>query len=140
MTLPPKTSPGDHPGGGRPLPNPLGRQLLVELYDCDHTFLNHLESVKNALIEITKIVNLTVIDVVFHEYSPHGITGVVVIAESHITVHTWPEYGYAAVDIFTCGEAISPRILQPELQRCFKAKDSTFQVVERGPSRKLDLI
>ena len=86
----------------------LGRHLLLELYDCSAEALHSLESVKNAMVEAAKRAEATIIDVVFHEFNPFGISGVVVIAESHLSIHTWPEHRYAAVDIFSCGETLKP--------------------------------
>ena len=89
--------------------NALGRHLLLELFDCDSDAINNLESVKGALVEAAKRAQATIVDVVFHEFNPFGISGVVVIAESHLSIHTWPEYRYAAVDIFSCGDVLQPR-------------------------------
>ena len=75
----------------------LGRHLLLELYDCSSEILNNLETVKAALVEAAKRAEATIVDVLFHEFNPFGISGVVVIAESHLSIHTWPEYRYAAV-------------------------------------------
>ncbi|MEX2146463.1 MAG: adenosylmethionine decarboxylase, partial [Candidatus Rokuibacteriota bacterium] len=83
--------------------NALGRHLLLELFDCDSDAINNLEFVKAALVEAAKRAQATIVDVVFHEFNPFGVSGVVVIAESHLSIHTWPEYRYAAVDIFSCG-------------------------------------
>ena len=84
--------------------------MLLELYDCDPEAINNLEVVKASMVEAAKRAQATIVDVVFHEFSPVGISGVVVIAESHLAIHTWPEHRYAAVDVFSCGE-----VLQPEL-------------------------
>lgn len=86
----------------------LGRHLLLELHECSSEILNNLETVKTALVEAAKRAEATIIDVVFHEFNPFGISGVVVIAESHLSIHTWPEYRYAAVDIFSCGDSLKP--------------------------------
>ena len=75
----------------------LGRHLLLELFDCDAEALNSLETVKASMVEAAKRAQATIVDVVFHEFNPFGISGVVVIAESHLAIHTWPEYRYAAV-------------------------------------------
>ena len=90
--------------------NALGRHLLLELFDCDSDAINNLEAVKGALIEAAKRAQATIVDVVFHEFNPFGISGVVVIAESHLSIHTWPEYRYAAVDVFSCGDVLQPEI------------------------------
>ncbi|MCX7987873.1 MAG: adenosylmethionine decarboxylase, partial [Thermodesulfovibrio sp.] len=71
----------------------LGTHLLIELKNCNPEILKDLESVKTILVDAAKKANATVISVNFHEFNPFGISGVVVIAESHLTIHTWPEYG-----------------------------------------------
>jgi len=86
----------------------LGRHLLVDFYDCDSTLLDDVASLERILVESAVMANSTVIKSVFHHYSPIGVSGVVVIAESNLTIHTWPEYGYAAIDVFTCGDEIDP--------------------------------
>jgi S-adenosylmethionine decarboxylase len=80
----------------------------LELKDCDKEVLNNLALLKEALIEAANECGATVLGESFHQFSPQGVSGVVVIAESHLVIHTWPEYGYAAVDIFTCGDAVEP--------------------------------
>jgi S-adenosylmethionine decarboxylase len=70
--------------------NALGRHLLLELFDCDFDAISNLETVKSALVEAAKRAHATIVDVVFHEFNPFGISGVVVIAESHLSIHTWP--------------------------------------------------
>ncbi len=110
----------------------LGRQILVEFYDCDKDILIDQEAIRTALIEACVIGKATVVTDTFHSFSPHGVSGVVVIAESHVAIHTWPEYGYAAVDIFTCGETISPWDLFNHLQKCFKSKHSSNMELRRG--------
>ena len=86
----------------------LGTHLLVDLRDCNIDAIRDLEFVKDSLVQAAKAASATVVDVSFHEFNPFGISGMVVIAESHLSIHTWPEYGYAAVDIFTCGDLIKP--------------------------------
>ena len=86
--------------GGRRL-HALGTHLLVELRDCNPKILKDLKKVKNALVSAAKEAKATIVDISFHEFSPFGISGMVIIAESHLSIHTWPEYSYAAVDIFT---------------------------------------
>ncbi len=81
----------------------LAKHFIAELYECDREIINNVSAVEQVLLEAAKAANATVVGHSFHEFSPHGVSGVVIIAESHISIHTWPEYGYAAVDIFTCG-------------------------------------
>lgn len=110
----------------------LGRHLLLELYDCSTEVLNSLESVKTALVEAAKRAEATIVDVVFHEFSPFGISGVVVIAESHLSIHTWPEHRYAAVDIFSCGDSIDPTEAASYLVEQFQAGRASCVEVRRG--------
>ena len=86
----------------------LGKHLLLELKNCDKEVLNDLDFIKHCLNEAAIECGATVVGESFYHFSPQGVSGVVNIAESHISVHTWPEYGYAAVDIFTCGEDVKP--------------------------------
>ena len=84
--------------------NPLGRHLLAEFYDCESLALNDPGQIDRLMNEAARLSGATVVQSVFHAFSPHGVSGVVVVEESHLAVHTWPEYRYAAVDYFSCGE------------------------------------
>jgi S-adenosylmethionine decarboxylase len=112
--------------------NALGRHLLLELFDCDSDAINNLESVKGALVEAAKRAQATIVDVVFHEFNPFGISGVVVIAESHLSIHTWPEYRYAAVDIFSCGDVLQPEVAANYLVEQFGAERASVVEMQRG--------
>jgi S-adenosylmethionine decarboxylase proenzyme len=81
----------------------LGRHLILEIWDADPHLLDDAHALEQLLLQAARAANATVIQSVFHHFSPYGVSGVVVIAESHLTIHTWPEYRYAAIDIFTCG-------------------------------------
>ena len=112
--------------------NALGIHLIVELKECDSDLLNNLAYVRNSMLEAAEGVGATVIDQTFHQFAPLGVTGVVAIAESHLTIHTWPEYGYAAVDIFTCGDSIAPREAARFLIKKLNAQDSSITELQRG--------
>jgi S-adenosylmethionine decarboxylase len=112
--------------------NALGRHLLLELFDCDLDAINNVEAVKGALIEAAKRAQATIIDVVFHEFNPFGVSGVVVIAESHLSIHTWPEYRYAAVDIFSCGDILQPETAASYLVEQFGAERTSVVEMQRG--------
>src|SRR5438309_4481264 len=112
--------------------NALGRHLLLEMFDCDPDAINSLEAVKSSLIEAAKRAQATIVDVVFHEFNPFGISGVVVIAESHLSIHTWPEYRYAAVDVFSCGEVLQPEIAVNYLVEQFGAERASVVEMQRG--------
>ena len=109
----------------------LGRHMLLELFDCNVEAFN-LGTVKDALMEAARRAEATIVDVVFHEFNPSGVSGVVVIAESHLAIHTWPEYRYAAVDIFSCGDALKPEVAAAYLVERFAAKRTSVVELRRG--------
>ena len=86
----------------------LGRHLLLELKICNEEVLDDLNFLKECLNEAAIQCGATVVGESFYHFSPYGVSGVVNIAESHIAIHTWPEHGYAAVDVFTCGNNVYP--------------------------------
>jgi len=110
----------------------LGRHLLAEFYDCDPEMINNCALVEKYMKEAAKKSGATIIKSVFHSFQPHGISGVVVIAESHLAIHTWPEYGYAAVDLFTCGNNVDPWIAYKYLKEKFRAKEADVKDLRRG--------
>lgn len=112
--------------------NALGRHLLLELFDCEFDAISNVEAVKGALIEAAKRAQATIVDVVFHEFNPFGVSGVVVIAESHLSIHTWPEYRYAAVDIFSCGDVLQPEVAADYLVKEFGAGRTSVVELQRG--------
>ena len=110
----------------------LGTHLLVELKDCNPDILKNLEKVRSALVSAAKKAKATVIDFSFREFQPFGISGIVVIAESHLTIHTWPEYGYAAVDIFTCGDIIKAEVAASYVIKQLESKNPSIVEMKRG--------
>ena len=117
----------------------LGRQLLVEFYDCDTYILNDKEKVRSALRQAAVEAGATIVTDVFHEFNPHGISGVVVIAESHLAIHTWPEFDFAAVDLFTCGDDVVPSLAMTHLQKALKADRLSVLELKRGILDRNDL-
>lgn len=110
----------------------LGRQILVEFYDCESALINDVEYIEQTMLDGTKAAQATIVSHNFHKFSPYGVSGVVVIAESHVTIHTWPEYNYAAVDIFTCGDSIDPWIIQEFLKEAFNSDNISSMEMKRG--------
>lgn len=117
--------------GGKEL-HALGTHILVELRDCNSEVLNNLDEVREAMVGAATEAAATIIDVAFHEFSPFGISGMVIIAESHLSIHTWPEYGYAAVDIFTCGDVIKPETAAMYLIERFGSRNPSVVEMKRG--------
>lgn len=112
--------------------NALGKHLLVELKDCNASLLQSLEDVRRIMVEAAEVASATIVDVSFHEFNPFGISGMVIIAESHLSIHTWPEYGYAAVDVFTCGDIIKPEDAADYLIRAFQSENPSVVGMQRG--------
>ncbi len=110
----------------------LGRHLLAEFYDCNPEMINNCALVEKYMKEAAIRAGATIVKSVFHSFQPHGISGVVVIAESHLAIHTWPEYGYAAVDLFTCGSNVDPWIAYKFLKEKFEAKECDVKDLKRG--------
>jgi len=110
----------------------LGKHLLLELKDCNTELLDDMEYLKGVLVEVARQIGATVIKDSFYQFSPQGISGVVIIAESHISIHTWPEYNFAAVDVFTCGDVIEPRDAVKPLAEKLKAKSTSYIELKRG--------
>lgn len=104
----------------------------MELKACNSKVLNDLKKVQEIMVSAAKDAKATIVEISFHKFSPFGISGVVVIAESHISVHTWPEYGYAAIDIFTCGDALKPEIAADRLIGKFQSKEPSVVELKRG--------
>ena len=86
----------------------LGRHVLAEVYGCRFEVLNDIKQVEDIMVNAALEAGAEVREFVFHKFSPQGVSGVVVISESHLAIHTWPELGYAAVDVFTCGSKVNP--------------------------------
>ncbi len=110
----------------------LGRHILVEMYDCDPVVLNDQESVNRMMLQAAELAGATIVGNVIHKFSPQGVSGVVVIAESHLSIHTWPESGYAALDLFTCGDTVDPWIAFEYIERKLKAGRTAHQEMKRG--------
>lgn len=112
--------------------DPLGEHYLIELYDCDKEVLNSLNIVTETMLEASRMAGATIIDDRFHKFSPQGVSGVVVIAESHLSIHTWPELGYAALDLFTCSHDLNIQSAMDFLRQVFRPGDVEVKYTARG--------
>ena len=108
----------------------VGRHLVMELWDCQN--LNSPEIVERALLDIVEALNLTLLSLNVHPFSPIGVTGVAIVSESHVVIHTWPELGYTAVDVFTCGEQRNPEDAVPVLREHFAPERIQVMEMTRG--------
>ena len=109
----------------------LGRHLLAEYYGCDSSLLNDQEALAKLLLKAAAAAGVKVIGSIEHSFSPLGVTCVVAIEESHLSLHTWPEEGYAAADFFTCGEG-DPSLAHTTLAKGLNATEVEFLLLERG--------
>lgn len=110
----------------------LGKHILMEVYDCDKSILNSHSRCETIMVKAAERAKAHIIKSVFHKFNPHGVSGVVVISESHLAIHTWPEYGYAAIDIFTCGDEIDPYVAHDFLKKILKPKKTSIKEIKRG--------
>ena len=110
----------------------LGTNLMVELHECSSEMLDDVIKVEEVMVAAAEAAGATVVQAHFHEFTPIGVSGFVVITESHLAIHTWPEHHYAAVDIFTCGNEVKPERAAQELIDKFQCKNPTMFEVKRG--------
>lgn len=110
----------------------LGQHVLAEFFECDSNILNNVELVEKYMLNAALECGATIVQKCFHMFNPYGVSGVVIIAESHLAIHTWPELGYAAVDLFTCGDKCDPKVSYEYLKKMFNSKNASFTELERG--------
>ena len=109
------------------------KHLLLELYRCDSEKLNDESFLRCTLNRAAKLANATVLNLISNKFEPQGVTAIALLAESHISIHTWPESNYSAVDIFTCGQNMLPELASQYLIEALKAKEHFLRVIERNP-------
>ena len=109
------------------------KHLLLELYRCDCEKLNDESFLRCILNRAAKLANATVLNLISNKFEPQGVTAIALLAESHISIHTWPESNYSAVDIFTCGKNMMPEQASQYLIESLMAKEHSLRVIERNP-------
>lgn len=110
----------------------LGRHVLAEFYGCPEDLLANIDEIREKMIAAALEAGAEVRETVFHQFAPQGVSGVVVISESHLAIHTWPEFGYAAVDVFTCGQTVNPWVSCNYLKQAFSAVNMSAREIKRG--------
>lgn len=110
----------------------LGRHLLAEFYECDSNILNNVDLIETIMCDAARACGATIVQQNFHMFNPYGVSGVVIIAESHLAIHTWPEYGYAAVDLFTCGDNCDPMVAYNYLREKMNSGSAFYSELNRG--------
>jgi len=119
-------------------PSVVGKHCIFELQEGNPTLLDDEEFIKNALILAAEAAGATLLQVVTHKFDPQGVTGFALLAESHISIHTYPEYGYAAIDSFTCGEHTNPESACRSLKDAFQSKYGSMRLLDRNFSINRD--
>ena len=109
------------------------KHFLLELYRCDCEKLNDESYLRCILNKAAKLANATVLNLISNKFQPQGVTAIALLAESHISIHTWPESNYSAVDIFTCGQNMMPELASQYLIESLMAKEHSLRVIERNP-------
>ena len=112
----------------------VGTHLVLDAWQAPAELLNDPEQIRRALIDATSAGKGTLLDLYVHQFSPHGVTATATLAESHIAVHTWPEYGYFAADLFFCGKGYPKRAMKL-LQTVLQAEEVEVTEIERGVPR-----
>ena len=109
------------------------KHFLLELYRCDYEKLNDESFLRCTLNRAAKLAKATVLNLISNKFDPQGVTAIALLAESHISIHTWPESNYSAVDIFTCGQNMMPQLASEYLIDALKAEEHYLRVIERNP-------
>jgi S-adenosylmethionine decarboxylase proenzyme len=110
----------------------LGIHLLIEFWSCNSKKIDDIDYLETIMSQAAEAAGATVLKTAFQGFNPQGVSGVVVIAESHLTIHTWPEHGYAAVDIFTCGSTVDPWKATGFLKQGLEAGHMQVRDFQRG--------
>ena len=110
----------------------LGYHILLEFHGCVTSVIRDSNKVEQILLKAAKVSQAHIVDSLFHKFNPHGVSGVVVISESHFAIHTWPEYGYVAIDLFSCSKEIDLGKAMEYLKKQFKPKSVSMVELKRG--------
>jgi S-adenosylmethionine decarboxylase len=108
----------------------IGRHIILEMWGCQN--LDSVETAENALRDMVQALAVQLLDLKVYPFSPVGVTGMAIVSESHLVIHTWPEYGYAAVDVFTCGAPRDPQDAIGVLRRYFQPERIGVMEINRG--------
>ncbi|NEU29866.1 S-adenosylmethionine decarboxylase proenzyme [bacterium LRH843] len=110
----------------------MGRHVIAELWGCDVEKLNNMSYIEQVFVDAALKSGAEVREVAFHKFAPHGVSGVVIISESHLTIHSFPEHGYASIDVYTCGDRIDPNVASNFIVEALGATMSEIIEVPRG--------
>ena len=109
------------------------KHFLLELYRCDYEKLNDESFLRCTLNNAAKLANAKVLNLISNKFEPQGVTAIALLSESHLSIHTWPEANYSAVDVFTCGQKMQPDISCKYLIQALMAEEHLLRVINRNP-------
>ncbi|SER89892.1 adenosylmethionine decarboxylase [Salipaludibacillus aurantiacus] len=110
----------------------MGRHIIAELWGCNTDKLNNLAFIEQLFVKAALHAGAEIREVAFHKFAPQGVSGVVIISESHLTIHSFPEHGYASIDVYTCGDRIDPASAANYIAEALMAETSEVVEVPRG--------
>lgn len=110
----------------------MGRHVIRELWGCNMDKLNDINLIEQVFVDAALRAGAEVREVAFHKFAPQGVSGVVIISESHLTIHSFPEHGYASIDVYTCGDRIDPNVAADYIQEALEASTIENLEVPRG--------
>lgn len=110
----------------------MGRHVIAELWECNKDKLNDMNLIEQVFVNAALKAGAEVREVAFHKFAPFGVSGVVIISESHLTIHSFPEHGYASIDVYTCGDTINPNVAAEFIAEALEAKKSEKAELPRG--------
>ena len=121
-----------------PKENSLGKHMIAEFYNCCEDSIDNIEYVRDAMMESARVAGATIVAEKFHKFYPVGVSGVVIISESHLSVHAWQEFKYCAVDIFVCDSTLKLEDALRHLKEKFKAEKVEYYTISRGETKRIE--
>ncbi|GAA5416319.1 S-adenosylmethionine decarboxylase proenzyme [Paraliobacillus ryukyuensis] len=110
----------------------MGRHVIAEMWDCNINTLNDMGSIEQIFVNAALKAGAEIREVAFHKFAPQGVSGVVIISESHLTIHSFPEHGYASIDVYTCGDIIDPNVACDFISEALESKKCEKVELPRG--------
>ncbi|WP_328701123.1 adenosylmethionine decarboxylase [Aquibacillus kalidii] len=110
----------------------MGRHVIAEMWDCNTEKLNNMGLIEQIFVNAALKAGAEIREVAFHKFAPYGVSGVVIISESHLTIHSFPEHGYASIDVYTCGDIIDPNVATQHIADELESKKCDKVEVPRG--------
>jgi S-adenosylmethionine decarboxylase len=110
----------------------MGRHVISELWGCNTEKLNDMKFIEETFVDAALRSGAEIREVAFHKFAPHGVSGVVIISESHLTIHSFPEHGYASIDVYTCGDRIDPNVAANYIAEALEADTRENVELPRG--------